>query len=122
MSKTQQVNEKRQGVMEAFKKLTDEQKAKLSENLIVFTVDGVNLTANNVAFLAYQNEKLSFSVVGGYKQWLSVGRQVRKGEKGYYIFVPRFAKDNDNQKLNGFIMVSVFDITQTDLIEITSQN
>jgi len=120
MSKTQQVNKKRQSVMEAFKKLTDEQKAKLAENLIVFTVDGLNLTANNVAFLAYQNEKLSFSIVGGYKQWLSTGRQVRKGEKGYYIFVPRFTKDDSNQKLNGFIMVSVFDITQTDLIEITS--
>jgi antirestriction protein ArdC len=62
--------------------------------------------------------------VAGYKAWQSLGRQVRKGERGLRIFAPIVrrsqATDADTgeetqlQTLASFRLVSVFDISQTD--------
>lgn len=47
--------------------------------------------------------------------WLSMGRQVRKGEKAIKIFAPMFRKDDQDEKvLYGFRIVNVFDVAQTD--------
>lgn len=59
--------------------------------------------------------------VAGYRQWQSMGRQVLKGEKGLKIFAPMTRKDrenNDEVKLVGFKLVSVFDVSQTEGDEI----
>jgi hypothetical protein len=59
------------------------------------------------------------TTVGGFKKWLSLGRCVCKGEHGIPILAPIFNKIIDEQgkeqdKLVGFKVVYVFDISQTD--------
>jgi antirestriction protein ArdC len=61
--------------------------------------------------------------VTGYRSWRSLGRQVRKGEKGLTILAPiirnltveaEVAAEEPERPLIGFKPVHVFDISQTD--------
>lgn len=58
------------------------------------------------------------TVVAGYRRWQELGRQVRAGERGITIMMPRLVKDRndpDGSKiLAGFMGGTVFDIAQTD--------
>lgn len=62
--------------------------------------------------------------VAGFKTWLTLGRCVRKGEKGIAIFAPmRFKKENtkgESEDRIAFRVVHVFDISQTDGKELPS--
>jgi hypothetical protein len=63
--------------------------------------------------------KSDATTVGGFKKWLSLGRCVRKGEHGIPILAPIFNKFIDEEgkeqdKLIGFKVVYVFDVSQTD--------
>ena len=63
--------------------------------------------------------------VAGFRKWQSLGRQVRKGERGIRIFgysTKTVTEEDDNgdeveTKLTRFPVLSVFDIGQTDLID-----
>ena len=37
-------------------------------------------------------DKINFTVVAGYRQWLKFDRQVRKGQHGFWIFIPAMIK------------------------------
>jgi len=58
----------------------------------------------------------------GYRTWQTLGRQVRKGERGYRILAPMTRRlpaddaetDEPKRIVTGFRVVSVFDVTQTD--------
>lgn len=61
--------------------------------------------------------------VAGYRTWQSLGRQVRKGERGLVILAPctcRYEVENDDGTtskhvgIRGFTTTHVFDISQTD--------
>lgn len=57
--------------------------------------------------------------VAGFKKWQSLGRFVRKGEHGIPILAPIFSKEEDEdgneiERLVGFKVVFVFDISQTE--------
>jgi hypothetical protein len=66
------------------------------------------------------------TMLGGYRRWQSLGRQVRKGEKGIAILAPcvyrrRPVNEADEAErpelariLRGFTVAFVFDISQTD--------
>jgi hypothetical protein len=63
------------------------------------------------------------TLVAGFNKWKSLGRCVKKGQKGIAIFAPckyRTKIEDDNgeeksfQQLRGFRIVHVFDISQTD--------
>ena len=58
------------------------------------------------------------SLVAGFKKWRKMSRYVRQGEKGIPILAPILVKVNENgdeeEKLVGFRVVYVFDISQTD--------
>lgn len=59
------------------------------------------------------------TAVAGFKKWQSMGRYVRKGEHGIPILAPIFSKVTDEDgverdKLIGFKVVYVFDVSQTD--------
>ena len=59
------------------------------------------------------------SLVAGFKKWRTMGRYVRKGERGIPILAPILIKnDNDEgaemEKLFGFKVVYVFDVSQTE--------
>jgi antirestriction protein ArdC len=58
----------------------------------------------------------------GYRKWQSLGRQVRKGERGYRILAPvtrrvkveRADSEDAELRLVGFRVVTVFDVDQTE--------
>jgi hypothetical protein len=58
--------------------------------------------------------------VAGFQKWRSMGRSVKKGEKGIAILAPLMFRvdpddpDNKNTELGGFKVVYVFDVSQTD--------
>jgi DNA primase len=63
------------------------------------------------------------TVVAGFNKWKSLGRSVKKGEKGIAIFAPcKYRRTIENQdgeeqtlqSIRGFRVVSVFDISQTE--------
>ena len=59
------------------------------------------------------------TMVAGFRKWQNMGRCVRKGEKGIAILAPIFKKIEDDEgeeteKLVGFKVVYVFDVSQTD--------
>lgn len=75
---------------------------------------------NNV--LLIQLQRPDATRVAGYKTWLSLGRQVQKGEQGIMIFAPRPYRVRDAAEHDGdeadhiriaFRAVAVFDIAQT---------
>jgi antirestriction protein ArdC len=78
---------------------------------------------NNVLLIALQRPAASH--VCGFKTWLSLGRHVRKGEKGIKILAPIIGKKkvddsqpeeerNSKTMVYGFRTVFVFDLEQTD--------
>jgi hypothetical protein len=59
------------------------------------------------------------TMVAGFRKWQIMGRYVKKGEKGIPILAPIFKKVEDDEgdeveKLLGFKVVYVFDVSQTD--------
>jgi antirestriction protein ArdC len=56
----------------------------------------------------------------GYRTWQSMGRQVRRGERGYQILAPitrRVTRDDEDEPervVCGFRVVTVFDLSQTE--------
>jgi len=83
-----------------------------------------NYSLNNCLLIASQFPEATY--VAGFERWKTLGRQVKKGEKGIAIFAPNITKDKDSngqpdkeadkptRKLNGFRVAYVFDISQTD--------
>ena len=109
--------------------MTDDQRAELASRIpSVFNVEGVRYSANNTCLLSFQRENVT--LVGGFQQWLKAGRCVRKGEKGLMIWV-KVGKDNDatsaptsteqSDTSIRFIMGTVFDVTQTELVQVEQQ-
>lgn len=76
--------------------------------------------------LLIQAQRPGARYVAGFRTWQSMGRHVRKGEKGIAILAPmvRRAREtevtnvDDEKVLLGFRVVFVFDVTQTDGEEI----
>lgn len=101
-----------------FKGLSEDELTQLAEERPVFNPDGHPLTPKNISFLQFQNtQNITFTVVAGYKQWKKYGRQVMKGQRGYWIFIPAMSKSIVNgqavEELERFLMAKVFDVTQT---------
>lgn len=119
-------NEKKEKINRIRKTLSEmsqEQRQAIADKFGIVTVEGHSLTAHNQCFLIAQAE-LNFSIVGGYKQWQKAGRSVRKGEHGFYIFVPSKTKEETNNAAEVspddetpfFFTAVVFDISQTEKI------
>lgn len=80
---------------------------------------------SNAMLIMAQRPDATYVTGYGNKQgtsgWLSMGRQVRKGERGIKILAPRIAKVEDEanpgeyvRRVVGFLTVTVFDVAQTD--------
>lgn len=91
----------------------------------VVTTEGRSLSVHNSILLACQRP--SATIVGGFQQWRGQGRHVRKGEHGLMIWAPvRRADASDapgasepgpaelDSDRPRFVMVSVFDVGQTE--------
>ncbi len=84
--------------------------------------DGWSWTNQLLTALAGHADAMGYGAKDGSSGWLSVGRQVRKGEKGFPIFAPCIRKIADPKAdggkrsvVFGFRTVSVFGIDQTDI-------
>ncbi|WP_454629571.1 ArdC-like ssDNA-binding domain-containing protein [Bradyrhizobium cenepequi] len=104
---------------------TDEQKAAWLARAPIVTADGRALSDKNHMLVGMQCA--AATMVAGFQQWLSLGRAVRKGEAAVYIFAPSTrraeiaapgAESNSGETVAAesvrFIMVPVFDVSQTD--------
>jgi len=107
---------------EYFKSLTPEVLAEFADNFPISNPEGHLLSGKNISFLKFQaGEKINFTVVAGYRQWLKFDRQVRKGQHGFWIFIPAMTKttveENGSsrtvEEFDRFLMAKVFDISQT---------
>lgn len=95
--------------------LTDEGFANYLRGMARFHI----YSPNNVLLILVQRPDATR--VAGYRTWQSLGRQVRKGERGIRIVVPRRARvapedehEDDRSIIVGFRGGTVFDIAQTD--------
>ncbi len=123
----QQKKEKINSLRQKLSSMSEDERNSIAKNYGIVTVEGHPLTAHNQCFLVAQSE-INFTIVGGFQQWKKAGRIVRKGEHGFYIFVPTKQKDDppDSTKIQNddddvrFYTAVVFDISQTELLsEIT---
>ena len=105
-----------------FKSLTPEVIAEFQGNFPISNPEGHMLSGKNISFLKFQGgEKIKFTVVARYRQWKKFDRQVRKGQHGFWIFIPAMIKtsieENGSKKtveeFDRFLMAKVFDISQT---------
>ena len=78
-------------------------------------------SANNVFLIMLQRPEATR--IAGYRAWQSMGRQVRKGERGIRILAPcqyRYNLTDDDRTetthigIRGFTTATVFDVSQTD--------
>jgi hypothetical protein len=105
--------------------MSDEQRATMAAQMsAVVTVEGRALSLHNSCLVAAQ--KPDATILGGFGQWIKAGRVVRKGEHGVMIWAPTMrrtdtlspdaeqASDTMTTRRAGFIMVTVFDVSQTD--------
>ena len=78
----------------------------------------------NALLIAAQND--GASRVAGFNTWRKLNRFVRKGEKAIWIVAPMVYRDTDTQSgedersIRGFKFVPVFDVAQTDGVELPS--
>jgi len=105
-----------------FKSLTPDVLEEFPDNFPISNPEGHMLSGKNISFLKFQaGEKINFTVVAGYRQWLKFDRQVRKGQHGFWIFIPAIIKtkveENGSsrtvEEFDRFLMAKVFDISQT---------
>ena len=88
---------------------------------LIPTCEGETLSPHNTLLVMHQCPTVS--MVCGFRQWLKVGRHVRKDEHGYMIWVPRFPskaapdQTDDTADEIRFLMGTVFDVAQTDATE-----
>jgi antirestriction protein ArdC len=73
-----------------------------------------NYSFQNAMLIYHQRPSSTF--VAGYNAWKQLGRYVKKGEKAIRILAPcKYKKEDDEgYTINGFRVVSVFDLEQTD--------
>jgi hypothetical protein len=100
--------------------MTDAQRAEIVNRAgAVVTCEGRALSIINTMLLLLQSGG-TVSIVGGFRQWLSKGRCVRKGQHGLTIWIPlgnkaseanTEATEADSMR---FGTATVFDITQTE--------
>ncbi|MGR4927300.1 ArdC family protein [Bradyrhizobium sp. CAR08] len=111
--------------------MSDEQKAAWMARVPVLTTEGKPISGKNHMLAAMQRDDAT--MVAGFRQWLALGRAVRKGETALYIFAPSGRKAEpsapsgekagDALEAVGdsirFLLVPVFDVAQTDPVETT---
>lgn len=93
------------------------------------SIEGHPYSHYNACMIITQNPHAT--ILGGFHQWRAAGRQVRKGETGIVIWRPVSGKSqpdddssDDDSPATGrkrFVLIPVFDVSQTDEIEATAQ-
>ena len=114
--------ERKDHLKELMQKLSIVPKAErmlIASKLGIVNPEGHTLSPRNQCLLLFQKPSINFSVVGGYKQWLSYGRKVKEGQKGSLISVPSVklkpSEDESEEESEIFFLWRYFfDISQTN--------
>jgi hypothetical protein len=111
-------------------RMTDDERAALVARVgAIVTCEGRALSVHNSCLVLTQLP--TASMVGGFRPWKEHGRSVKKGEHGLMIWVPTSRKGETEPaateappvsegqpegegKRAGFVMGTVFDVTQTE--------
>ena len=104
------------------KSLSDDERKAIADKLGYHNIDGHIFSVRNQCLIAYQSVgRELLGTFAGFRQWLSAGRVVRKGESGMIIFFPTSQKngngdltDNEADTETRFYTAYVFDKSQTD--------
>jgi antirestriction protein ArdC len=110
--------------------MTADDRRALADRIGLRTIEGHALSVFN-ACMVYMQKNPPATVVGGFRQWLTAGRCVRKGEHGFAIWVP-IGRENGNRESSEptgddkrdslrFTLGTVFDVSQTDPVEVGAQ-
>ena len=91
--------------------MTDAERGALAARIMPTTIEGHPLSVHN-ACLAYM-QRPDVTIVGGFRQWIAAGRQVRKGEHGIMVWAPTKNRDEESDR-PGFVPITLFDVAQTD--------
>ena len=97
--------------------LSVEERQVFASRGMIATVEGRTLSLHNTLLVYLQSNGRAPSIVGGYKQWKTAGRQVKRGEHGYTIWFPVGNKNEDTGDITEaqtFYCGTVFDIGQTE--------
>ena len=115
----QERKEKMSKLAKALKGMTEDEKLNLIAARSITNVDGKALSLNNTVLMLLQRAENIPTVVGGYRQWQSAGRQVQQGQHGMMIWYPsrKKSEDDSEDETTRFFMGTVFDIAQTEVIE-----
>jgi hypothetical protein len=115
---TQELQKKISGYLESLMLDTDQaRKSEAMSKYLEFAARFHQYSACNVMLILLS--KPNATHVAGYESWKKMGRFVKRGEKAISIFAPLLHRENpDNDVspmiLNGFRIVHVFDVSQTD--------
>ena len=111
--------ERAQSIARQLGAMTPEARDSLAATLpVILTAAGAPLSGRNAMMVAMQAP--GATMVAGFRQWLALGRAVRRGEHACYIWAPTRGRSADadaadgEARTGGFILVPVFDIGQTD--------
>lgn len=116
--------ERAQSIARQLGAMTPEARDALAATLpVVLTAAGAPLSGRNAMMVAMQAP--GATMVAGFRQWLALGRAVRRGESACYIWAPtRMRATGDVGEGAGgeqrFILVPVFDIGQTDAADVAA--
>jgi len=107
------VNERMKELAAKVAKMTETERADIARSMPIVTIEGHALSMRNNVLCAMQSQ--SATIVGGFRQWITHGRCVRKGETAMYILRPCERKNADGTEGDKFFLsVPVFDVSQTD--------
>ena len=99
------------------KGLSEDQRQEIAAKMGATTIEGRVLSPVNqcLVFTQYPNA----TILGGYQQWQRAGKQVKKGSQGIGIWIPtrKKAEEDGEEEKTRFFMVSMFDISQTEEME-----
>lgn len=111
--------------------LSEDARLNLMAGSPILSVGGRELSLYNSCLLQFQRD--SVTMVGGFQQWRSQGRKVKKGESGLMIWIPTSKKESTpadvpagevttdattgDVRRAGFIRGYVWDISQTEEVQ-----
>lgn len=129
----QERREALKGLMAQVKAIPSEVRSKLASSFGIRNPEGRPLSDYNAVFLHFQ--RADVSIVGGFSQWVKLDRHVLKGSKALAIWIPTRRSSSEGPtngpsealtvpgddtptdsagNRSGFMLASVFDITQTE--------
>ena len=123
MKNEQQIKEKKEKIKKLvaqYRKLSPEDAHAIEAKALAVSVEGHTYSMFNQCLIAFQNGQAG--VYGGFGQWRSKGRMIKKGEHGFTICRPIGTKDKNKESneemtedelITRFAWITVFHENQT---------